>query len=1552
MREAELEEGQASRYSDNDENGIDPDNDLAYLDKRIHDLLGQYQRDFMGGFSAEQLGARYGGYGSFLPAYRRSPTTLSHLRVQSNSRTRPSHIMLPEAAPHNPVIQANDSLHGRHRTSSDCGVPTCSVPVASSTDIHTGHQSSEECIVNLKHKNKPDNSSTHNSQKVQVREGSHNILAQDNSAIYCGLGLDMSPSSSPEDSPLEFDRIFPSMLEGSPFHIVEEIMTSLSVPDGKLLSPLRGSFVGLMEYESNLVNGRPDPDQALSDSVVHGSSFPSQINSEVIKEGKGKLKDGNEKVIELKKNYQDVVDASGPRSKRREAGETLTGKETVSQIPSDALDINSEGYDLAGVMGKVSVSKHSFASNEKSGVGRIEKVVNHSLKEGQVAKHKAKEPAGDSVSSKEAATEQLTIRSTKKAQRDERVSSLPRKDAGATETNEAKSLKERGLVNNSEKDEVLDSLSFHEAGINDERKAAMEKIQTDQKARTVLKIDAEGNGKRHKVNCGVSQGVKYPNSGSVEPLEANFDPKSVFQMQMEAEAPRGKEHSFSASKKKKTIQPDGRSTVEVPNMSSRVGSSAVQIEKTPKSNFPSKNKRDNMELHKELQNSKDSSSAVAGETNFSKKEKLITVNNSMLGVSEGETNSSSGKLKEKPGGKEPDFPSNIGSNVRGDLRNDKFLTEMASNSGAPQAGSGVVYEADNWVQCDRCHKWRLLPCGINPDSLPKKWVCRMLNWLPGMNKCSLSEDDTTNALLALYQVPVPEMQNIQPGAAVASSAGAYHDNIPSQLIGVESVARDGKKGCLEIHDNSKDNRHSVEFGNLNKLSHSSIDLNSVRKNGDSKSLKVERKRDADQGTSGVPKKVKTAPQQFMEDPSLAGVLAIDNRDDEDHLNLSSSDVSKDFAQGRSLVSLQKFKDKAQKPDTEEHIEDASVKKRKLKDQHNSVMRTESPHWVEQNSLVNQDVENTVAVKEVNSGSEQMKESKKKKSKGLDFQEKKPSASRLKGKNNTAGHGGNSADDNSFYKDDRLEDFPLGQHHWSNISLKALEGMKSSQRDLESGFPVVAPTSNSSNISGTYKLKLKPHEVKCSPVGSISSSPVRVLRSESSDYDGDGNKVIYSHNEPEELFSLKGQKCGPQDGQTSNGKSKTQINSVMSDPVDEDLKKLSSAEHPSNHGREKQPKIEVYKDARGKLDSIFEDKEIAKSHHNLASNDLVARPLNWIDSGKAIAGDAATETAKSNCRPQSGSRRENSSRPSRFAFNLEKGDGLEAMDLPKELTDGGGPDGDGRLNHVNVRRPKADLNAAKDIGASSSATKDNSNRAARTALREATDLKHSANRLKITGSGHESTEVFFQAALKFLHGAALLEHGNTESGRCGKMSPVEVYSTTAKLCEYCAREFERCNDMTSAALAYKCMEVAYMRVVYSNDFAASRDRLELQTTLRATPPVESPSSSASDIDNLNNHQGATDAAKELRSPVIAHGNHVISAGNMQHFVRLLDFVQIVNLSMEASRKCQMAFAAALLILPHAGNGEGISSVKRVLDFSFHDVDELIHLVRLAMEAFSG
>lgn len=53
---------------------------------------------------------------------------------------------------------------------------------------------------------------------------------------------------------------------------------------------------------------------------------------------------------------------------------------------------------------------------------------------------------------------------------------------------------------------------------------------------------------------------------------------------------------------------------------------------------------------------------------------------------------------------------------------------------------------DNWVCCDSCEKWRLLPFGTKPGDLLGKWWCSILNWLPGMKRCDINEEEVVRTL--------------------------------------------------------------------------------------------------------------------------------------------------------------------------------------------------------------------------------------------------------------------------------------------------------------------------------------------------------------------------------------------------------------------------------------------------------------------------------------------------------------------------------------------------------------------------------------------------------------------------------------------------------------------------------------------------------------------------------------------------------------------------------------------------------------------------------------
>ncbi|KAK4777130.1 hypothetical protein SAY86_005818 [Trapa natans] len=160
-------------------------------------------------------------------------------------------------------------------------------------------------------------------------------------------------------------------------------------------------------------------------------------------------------------------------------------------------------------------------------------------------------------------------------------------------------------------------------------------------------------------------------------------------------------------------------------------------------------------------------------------------------------------------------------------------------------------------------------------------------------------------------------------------------------------------------------------------------------------------------------------------------------------------------------------------------------------------------------------------------------------------------------------------------------------------------------------------------------------------------------------------------------------------------------------------------------------------------------------------------------------------------------------------------------------------------------------------------------------------------------------------------------------------------------------------MSSAALAYKCMEVAYMKVVYSSQSTATKDRQELQTALKLVPPGESPSSAVSDVDNVNNTAVIDNKATipKDENPSRIAGNRIITARNRPNFERLLNFAQDVNNAMEASKKSVAAFNAASSKSADSQHKEVISSIKRAIDFHFQDVEGLLQLVRVATEAIS-
>jgi hypothetical protein len=105
---------------------------------------------------------------------------------------------------------------------------------------------------------------------------------------------------------------------------------------------------------------------------------------------------------------------------------------------------------------------------------------------------------------------------------------------------------------------------------------------------------------------------------------------------------------------------------------------------------------------------------------------------------------------------------------------------------------------------------------------------------------------------------------------------------------------------------------------------------------------------------------------------------------------------------------------------------------------------------------------------------------------------------------------------------------------------------------------------------------------------------------------------------------------------------------------------------------------------------------------------------------------------------------------------------------------------------------------------------------------------------------ESTNLYLQAALKFLQAAALVENDNTDINRAGETQSMVVYNDTATLCKYCAGQYERRSDMAAAALAYTCAAVALGRRMLCKNVSFARDCNELLTAAQqaSAPTVTS------------------------------------------------------------------------------------------------------------------
>lgn len=1625
MVEFELEEGEAFSYQNREQDfdtTVDPDVALSYIDDKLQDVLGHFQKDFEGGVSAENLGAKFGGYGSFLPTYQRSPAW-THPRTPQKNHSQNS--------PRSPNNFHSESGQG-DAVQCSTGTQLSRLGPGSATSSRLAAikglslddgTNNENCMaitnaeaLNSKHQSLNTKAASISDQKtLKVRiKIPDDMSTRKNAAIYSGLGLDVSPSSSPDDSPSESEGISRGPLDApfeSPISILK-IITTYPEP----LSPLPDDLIELTEKEVRTRDSIP--------GLVHiddPESSDMLLNESNIVKGDRKLLGG--KKVKSLEDYESSMEFKGCSKKntRNDVGRPSRKEQAADALTMEELVSNTMKLPLLSNL--------------------------HSLGEDSV-----KDVDGPCNSLKEA-------------------------NKGV--------VKEKTLSDQAQK-EGVDQASAEVNGFSERAKG--------------------GSGRKvvgDKVLLDDTKVRTASNTECVEPPKKPNQKRGSLGEQDSTTLPFVTEHSYPVGKKKsKGIHDTVIIEREKENM--KVGSSSIpKTKRSTDDSYTSRNEIEDVKVQKgsgkardayrdffgELEEDEDKTDSP--ETPYEAKPK----ESEAVERSTPETNIGA---KETSGGKKMD--KSLTAEVYPRTATNVWCTGNAPSTDA-ENGNGVpamlppVEMDDNWVQCDRCHKWRLLPAGKNPDSLPEKWLCSMLDWLPDMNRCSFSEDETTKALFPLYQAHSLDAQsnpqNISGSVMVGGTGSTFQHPGQRHLNNdLHAVPGGKKKIAKEISNSSNKDGVSHPSYSIKKSMQSSVksrSLNDVNKSpvvseadapgerhknksrmpeynsdrGDAKNMKSRRDPDEDcsrPSKKGKTDKVHSADKDWIPEQNGTGrkishssnntMPATSAGKDRPRQKGRSSSSDSKFRKDRPPVSAEKRNDKSQGSLDEGSLDlgnygsIGSVKKRKLKEYQDAQTRSTGNPRPHESRISEQEFSDS-------------------------RKEKKARNSRSEGKESSASKGSGRTDKKASHTKNQN----FRQNPGSNHSHRSMDGMDSSKRNLGSVQVSVAATSSSSKVSGSHKTKASFQEVKGSPVESVSSSPLRILST-----DKFSNREIMGKDEPHNTAAVDSpRRCldGEDDGASDRSetvrkdksftmahrsdfqgkgvdhmtdtKPKAQTSSHYPDsgaeivaleyPAAEQIKhhgedktgvyyandnvshakktgtqsgleenkqgckseppkvKVKSSSSPSQlpdqsplheaNGRDEKVKLEKFglnpdqnENIASKKDLTVKNESRKKENHVKREHDVQEvridtlckqEPLHAPSKNQLADRDTGRSSKRSlSERPdqevlgKGKSQVETLSHCSRPAASSHKGNGDMEVD-PAKVDDASKLQKKQfkKADHINgtqqigSRTPALNGHRTKEPDAPSPVRKDSYSHAANNAVREAKDLKHLADRLKNSGSTLESTNLYFQAALKFLNGASLLESGNNDNAKHNEMiQSKQMYSSTAKLCEFCAHEYEKSKDMASAALAYKCTEVAYMRVIYSSHTSASRDRHELQTALQMIPLGESPSSSASDVDNVNNPAAADKVAlsKSVNSPQVA-GNHVISARSRPNFVRILNYAQDVNFAMEASRKSRNAFAAAKASLGVGKNSDGISSIKKALDFSFQDVEGLLRLVRLAVEAIN-
>ncbi|XP_047980733.1 cysteine-tryptophan domain-containing zinc finger protein 7-like isoform X2 [Salvia hispanica] len=1466
VQEPELEEGETCYYSD--DANIDPDVALSYIGEKVQSILGHLQKDFEGGVSAENLGSKFGGYGSFLPTYQRSPSIWS--QQKSPPRVQNSHLpRSPNACAEGPIPKSVTPSTRRDDVSSPSVRSSRQKATLPSSEVSETFPGKAE-LPSSKLANPLDQRTL----KVRIKVGPERAARYNAQILSLGL---TSPSSSEGNSQDESDELLSETQRPaeSPAYILET-MTSFPMSDGLLLSPLCEDLLNLTTERECKLEGEykaAPKNSAISIKILNNDA-----------PGGKKAKAFDNK---LKDNAEDL-----------DGCEKKTLPDGVKNSDNNIL-----------------INKRRVSKNKEKG----QAVSGDSLKDVSF-EHTSNQRDGK--------YEQLEPRCTSLEKIEEHRATIPHKDVSVDHG------KSRGKGS-------YQSFKTYSEG---ER---VENVMDDSTLRTGL---------------------------------YESDPHPVGSLSVEG----GKKSKVSQSSGNKALKSDsfrdGDRLIPKKKSSGRKDAQLGQKDEVQTS-------VDHMENPKHL-SGRASVDYLKAKPALADKSKERLSNKKHIDVGPSDS-----RMVEPSSAAVPSKEGTLG--------------------GFEQTVVNPVVIKEEWVLCDRCETWRLLPYGMDPEQLPEKWLCSMQTWLPEHNRCGITEDETTAALRALYKIPVPQNQHNSQAHADGSVVGAAttiahgfnqdRQNFASDPVRMKKLHKRQtavgtsyplhSKNQMQMplsdleHDGMKDVKPPLARGNFTDQT----DMQHPSKSASGLARLNKRKGEhLPEADSNLRKKIKQESGEYLEGKEQ--IKRIKSKD----VPTFDNDLLDNGHNAKLGLLTNATVKSGKKKSIKKEVISAGPGNIQINVKHEKAMRD-----LQHNGPLGVETCNTgqVTAKKIklkdNVHSQERKVLVNENSKDGDVHRDKKL--RVCHNEDDGFRGSQSGDllkirsvelgDKEYLTDTSIK--KNGQQVKKPIAKMRLtiEDIDELRKDLGCEQLSMAATSSSSKISDSRKKRLSYAEVKGSPEESVSSSPMRMLypNQASPMMTETSGKVDFRFRSAGAVSSVKKQemdrssefdtvrrrKSGlTNDNGSKISDSKTKLNKET--PIDDNHpapkhEALSNMRHPLSNDlslKSVKKSTVVGKNNVRKLKASRSEKQSIQREGD--KNDLVLD--NPCSSGvvqQSHKHDPPRRIEQSSCEkePWSGKVRidlrqgdkQGTVRPSKLASGPVgplKGSPLDSRPHDNSVTSDTSKSRKGTTNENTVNKEAEQQSLHLDA---SLRNKNVSGAVASTALKEAGDilkeaegLRSHADLIKTSGFTSESNYEYFKAALKFLHGASLLEACDAEPIKQMEMSPMQTYGVAAQLCKTCASEYEKGHELAFAALAYKCMEVAYLKVVYCKSSSASRFCQDLQSSLQMIPQGESPSSSASDVDNLNNLAMADKAALSKGSGPHA-ANHVIVPQNRPNFVRLLDFTKDVNSAMEAAKKSQDVFAAAHIILKKSQNRDAIASIKRVVDFSFQDVQELVRLVRLAFNS---